>query len=274
MRRLLLAAIVCSLGLLPACGGDDEPTEASFCEDLEAFAAEAEAAEATEEDSGGDDGDPPTEEEVAAFRELADAAPEEIAEDFDVVAGVIEQLAEIDEDADPEAAFGAVFALLLNPVVAEAFEAVGTYATDTCGLEDFDDELGGLDGTGGDDAGFDLDDGADAGFDDGGFDDDDGIATLGVPEAEVDAVVERALGEEPAGRSRFSSGSSSSLDLGTTLDAEAARLACDEIAEALAGHPDAAGTASLSLHEVEDTEVILATNDDVAPGDPGTCRTP
>lgn len=259
LRRLPLLLLVPLLAAVPACS-DDGPDEEAFCDRLASFAEEAEAA--------GDD-DEPTPEEVEAFTALAESAPGEVREDFEIAAGVLEEFTAIDPDADPEDAMGTAFALLFNPRVAEAFEAIEAYATDTCGLEDFESGVG--DGSDGSEA---SDPGTGSGDDGFGDDDDDGIPTLGVAEAEVEALVVEALGTEPQGQSRFRSGSSSSLDVGVELDPDAALAACEELSAALAAHPDADGTATISLHAADDSELVLAENEDLAPGEPGTCTTP
>lgn len=83
-----------------------------------------------------------SDEGLAAFRELAENAPDEISDDMGVVIGAIERLEELDEN-DPEA-FEEFFAIALDPSFVAATENLESFAVDECGLppDAFDDDEG------------------------------------------------------------------------------------------------------------------------------------
>lgn len=106
-------------------GGDDSASASDFCDDVSAL-------EALED--GGDS--QVTEDDLASFQDFVDAAPDEISADLQVLADLLTQLAELDED-DPDA-FGEVFGLFFDPEVVAATENVETFISDECGI-DIDD---------------------------------------------------------------------------------------------------------------------------------------
>ena len=100
-----------------------------------------------------------------------------------------------------------------------------------------------------------------------------GLNALGLgPEPRF--LIEEVMGDDAEGRGRFRSGATTGLEIGTDLDADAAREACEEIAGLLADHPDAEGSAELTLHVTGDLDEVLVRNEVVEPGDPGACTTP
>lgn len=88
-----------------------------------------------------------------AFTELAKVAPDEIADDLDIMKKLIPKLAELDaaEDTeDPSAGLGQVgeaLELVFNPVNMRAMARVGAYLEQVCGVET--DTSSGSAGTGG-----------------------------------------------------------------------------------------------------------------------------
>lgn len=78
----------------------------------------------------GESDDLPTEEQVAALQEIADAADEEVQDDFQVVVDAYEEVATAD-DTD----FDALFDTFFDPEFIGAIEQVGLYLEDECGLD-------------------------------------------------------------------------------------------------------------------------------------------
>ena len=106
---------------LVACGDDDGGSAGggdtdTFCEEIEALAGST--AETTEE------------EDLAALRSVADAAPDEIADDIDLLVDAFEQL----QAFDPEAATEEEMAdfLALADSLDEAGTAIEEYALANC----------------------------------------------------------------------------------------------------------------------------------------------
>lgn len=116
-------------------GGDEE-----YCAALERLAADGTDVDLTEDPDAA----------LAEVRSLAEAAPPEIAEDFEVFLGTIERLATIPDDETGEA-LGELFEVMLDPEFMAARERIDQYSSDECGI-DFDDlgSAGGPDDLGGD----------------------------------------------------------------------------------------------------------------------------
>lgn len=119
---------------------------------------------------------------VAAVERMADAAPPELADDFEVFLDRLRQLAEIDED-DGAAALEQIFALFTDQEFATAAEAVESYTLEQCGVQ-----LGASPGGTGTDTGGDPDSGPDD-----GFDEDFGFGALELED--VDAIEDANEGE-------------------------------------------------------------------------------
>lgn len=111
---------------------------------------------------------------LAAVERMADAAPPELADDFEAFLDRLRQLAEIDED-DGAAALEQIFALFTDQEFAAAAEAVESYTLEQCGVQ-----LGASPGGTGSGAGGDPD----AGTDDG-FDEDFGFGALDLEDVEA-----------------------------------------------------------------------------------------
>jgi hypothetical protein len=103
-------------------GGDEE-----YCAALERLAADGTDVDLTEDPEAA----------LAEVRSLAEAAPPELAADFETFLGTIEQLAEIPAD-DTGAALGELFEAMLDPEFMAAQERIDDYSSDECGI-DFDD---------------------------------------------------------------------------------------------------------------------------------------
>lgn len=121
----VLVALVALVLLAGACGsdGDSESTEA-FCAQLEEQGANEDL----------DLGDP---EDLAAFEQLTEEAPEEVQGALEQFQDVAADLEGIDED-DPEAfgdAFGTIFALFADPEFLTALQDMAVFMADECGLE-------------------------------------------------------------------------------------------------------------------------------------------
>lgn len=144
-RRLL--ALLCLLALVvgtaAACSDDDSGDDSS---DDSAASEEASGDEGDGEGGGdgdictladenlalieGESDDLPTEEQVAALQEIADAADEEVQDDFQVVVDAYEEVATAD-DTD----FDALFDTFFDPEFIGAIEQVGLYLEDECGID-------------------------------------------------------------------------------------------------------------------------------------------
>lgn len=123
-RPIVLLGVVLVLALLTAACGDDGGDQAS----AEDFCAELEAQEANQ------DLDLDNPEDLAAFEELIDEAPDEVRpalEEFRDLAGEFEDL----EESDPEEAFGALFALFADADFLRALQDLSIFMADECGLE-------------------------------------------------------------------------------------------------------------------------------------------
>jgi hypothetical protein len=121
----LLTAVVVAVLLAGACGSDDGT------ESAEAFCAEL------EEQGANEDLDLGNPEDLAAFDELTDEAPDEVKGALEQFRDVAQELEGIDEE-DPDAfgdAFGAVFALFADPEFLGAVQDLGIFMADECGLE-------------------------------------------------------------------------------------------------------------------------------------------
>jgi hypothetical protein len=127
MRLKVLAVTSLVLGLA-ACGGGGGSVAGGSAEE---FCAEIERLEAMP------DSDDITA-TLRAFTELRDTAPNgEIRDALDTLSGIVESLAGFDEN-DPEA-FGAVFALLMDPEVIEAGELLEKFGEEECGIAPSED---------------------------------------------------------------------------------------------------------------------------------------
>lgn len=155
-RRLL--ALLCLLALVvgtaAACSDDDSGDDGSD--------DSTPSEEASGDDEGGDgdictladenlaliegeSDDLPTEEQVAALQEIADAADEEVQDDFQVVVDAYEQVATAD-DTD----FDALFDTFFDPEFIGAIEQVGLYLEDECDIDIETPSEGSTDGDEGD----------------------------------------------------------------------------------------------------------------------------
>lgn len=141
-RRLLalLCLFALVVGIAAACSDDDSGDDSSD--------DSTPSEEASGDGEGGGDGDIctladenlaliegesddlPTEEQVAALQEIADAADEEVQDDFQVVVDAYEQVATAD-DTD----FDALFDTFFDPEFIGAIEQVGLYLEDECGID-------------------------------------------------------------------------------------------------------------------------------------------
>ncbi|OWY62216.1 hypothetical protein B7486_59635, partial [cyanobacterium TDX16] len=142
MRRLLAATFALLLAVaLTACsddGGDDESTSEDsvpasaeltdtgaasqeFCDEVE---AQADLFEGSEEGA--------TEDDLAAFDELVDAAPETIQPDLETVREAYVQISELPEDLD---SIGEAFDILFDPEFIGAIEQVGIFLEGECGID-------------------------------------------------------------------------------------------------------------------------------------------
>lgn len=120
-----------------AAGGDADPTE--FCDALAASQA-AEGGDGGGDGAGAGNGDTDVAEVLAELEALAELAPAELVDDFEVMAGAFEQLEGLDED-DPES-LEAIFEVVFDEEMLSATLALEAYAEEECGLE-----LEGLDPT-------------------------------------------------------------------------------------------------------------------------------
>ena len=120
----VLAALAALVVLAGACGSDDSQSTEAFCAQLE-------------EQGANEDLDLGNPEDLAAFDELTDEAPEEVRGALEQFRDVAEDLENLDED-DPDAfgdAFGAVFALLGDPEFLGAVQDMAIFMADECGLD-------------------------------------------------------------------------------------------------------------------------------------------
>jgi len=69
---------------------------------------------------------------LEALDSLASLAPAELADDFEVLGGIVDELSGLDED-DP-ASFQAALEIAFDPEVMAASEAISRYTEETCGL--------------------------------------------------------------------------------------------------------------------------------------------
>jgi hypothetical protein len=143
MPRSWLLVLV-ALGVVTAgCAGDESVTATMRSEDRP-------ASETTSPDSGGEgdavayceraeevaqsdaatQGDPAA--ALEALDSLASLAPAELADDFEVLGGIVDELSGLDED-DP-ASFQAALEIAFDPQVMAASEAISRYTEETCGL--------------------------------------------------------------------------------------------------------------------------------------------
>ncbi len=99
---------------------DEEGDPTAFCDRVEVF-------------DDLDTDDTISTEAVDEFDELAAMAPEEVSEDLAVLAELFRTLSET--DVDDEEAFAEMMALVLDPEVLAASEAVEAYVLDECGID-------------------------------------------------------------------------------------------------------------------------------------------
>lgn len=120
----LLVALVALALVAGACGSDDSESTEAFCAQLE-------------EQGANEDLDLSNPDDLAAFEELTDEAPEEVKVAMEQFQSVVADLEGIDED-DPEAfgdAFGTIFALFADPEFLTALQDMAVFMADECGLE-------------------------------------------------------------------------------------------------------------------------------------------
>lgn len=123
VRTAMFVGVVLVLALVAAACGDDGDQAST-----EQFCAELEAQEANQ------DLDLDNPEDLAAFEELIDEAPDEVRpalEEFRDLAQEFEDL----EESDPDEAFGALFAVFANPDFLRALQDLSIFMADECGLE-------------------------------------------------------------------------------------------------------------------------------------------
>ena len=127
MKVLRVLAVPLVL-VVASCGGGDEigndADAEAFCERLRTL----EAGDAI-------DADEDVEAAMAEMQALRDTAPAQIRDDLDTVLDVFRQMEELEPATDDEDAFGAVFALLLDPDFTAASDRLEQFGVDECGLE-------------------------------------------------------------------------------------------------------------------------------------------
>lgn len=125
MRFRVIALIVAGMSVpLVACGGGGDPFVGGSVEE---FCAEIERLEAMPETEDPLEG-------LQALAGLVDKAPsKEIRQALSTLVDVVSSFGDVDEN-DPDA-FGAFFALLLNPEVVKAGETLDAFGEKECGFE-------------------------------------------------------------------------------------------------------------------------------------------
>lgn len=195
-RRAALPAFVVALsvaGLLAGCGSDEEASVVSLesadrptVEDLPDETTDAPFDPAFCDALAEVSANPPSDDDPAAAVEtllgLADEAPEELQDDFEVLAEAVDEFAEVEDS--PEA-MSTVFEIFLRPEVLQASVAIDLYASQECGVEldtnPTEGELPDAETPG-------LDDGADGDLDDGASASDIDLDDLDQIEADAGAA--------------------------------------------------------------------------------------
>lgn len=122
MRKLMAIGIVGVLATAAgACGGDDDDSAsgADFCARAQSFQEEFGADESASDEEG-----------LAAFKELADIAPDEIKDEMNQLADFSERAIETGDDPDAQAELIEEAAKL-----EEAGQKVTEYFQDECGID-------------------------------------------------------------------------------------------------------------------------------------------
>ncbi len=132
MSKHFLVLLACSLPLVGCSSDGGSASSEEFCDELKSMAESP--ADATS--------DP---EELRAMSdridELAASAPEAIASEFELFAGVFDELASLEEasssegDLDDLEGFGAVMELMFDPEFLAASAKLSEYAVDECGFD-------------------------------------------------------------------------------------------------------------------------------------------
>jgi hypothetical protein len=239
IRRPLVLALALSL-VVAACGGDDDgktesagASKADFCTVWPKL---------NEETTGS--GALPTKEQIEEARtqlaEVRASAPKEIKKEVDHMVGLISGLIDSVEsggDDDDDSFFGDVFdAALTDGPKIEA------YLTKHCPGYVPSAPFGG-----------------DSSTDTG---------SLGIPEADLDSMIDAALPDEDGATSN-SVGDRYELTLTGTYSAADALSGCTALSKALAANADASGTLTLTV--ADEDEKPVAVNKKIEPGHPGTC---
>jgi hypothetical protein len=255
MKRFLwsFAALALIAGLA-ACGGDDDDDSSSGSSSSSASTAEADDESAATGDFcdvwsevNSDEStltDEPTEEQIAeardAIEQVRELAPEEIEDEVTQIADAIEGLLDkvaAGGDIDTEEAFGELFALAFS-----AGPPIEAWMVDNC--PDYDPSSFGVE-------------------------EDDGTGVLGIPQGDLDEIRFAAVVDDQ-GASSSSSGDDHEWTIYFVGSIDDAVAACEQVSEAVASHPDASGTLSLSIASAE--ERVFASNAAITAGDPGTCE--
>ena len=187
--------------------------------DAEAY---CERAEEVAQSDAATQGDPAA--ALEALDSLASLAPAELADDFEVLGGIVDELSGLDED-DP-ASFQAALEIAFDPEVMAASEAISRYTEEACGLS-LDGSAPGDDPFGGTD---DLTTSTTTTFDEGDPSD--------LHLEDVDAVKEAAAGEtwpEKLSGTMIAMGTDVQLSAGSdqSITPEEALLACNTMWVAL-----------------------------------------
>ncbi len=103
----------------PAGGGDGSGSE--YCDAVAGLA-----------DMDPDELDDPAK-AVAALAELGEVAPADLADSFDVLSGIVEELGALDQD-DPDSVSQSL-EIIMDPEVQDAAEAIDSYTMEECGID-------------------------------------------------------------------------------------------------------------------------------------------
>lgn len=262
MHRIVVSVFsaIVLLFAAAACGSDGSGDAQAFCETVGALDAQ---------DEGAEDSIPDVEE----LDELAANAPDEISDEVELLVEGFKQAAELEESDDPDEAFAVIFGLMLDPEFIAAMEDLEDYMIEECGMDPEDVDVAMDDDAEDENA---EDDDADP------FDEDEESTVMGVLTGEVEDRYDELLDEAGLTSGGFGwgqLGSDGQIWITIQLDGDdvddhidAIVEVCEGMSSLLAEHPDAEGTGMVEIDTAEDYEVVV-TNEDIEPGDAGSCET-
>jgi hypothetical protein len=248
MKRIAALAVLL-LVPIAACGGDDDDdgSASASASGSEAEVASGDFCDVWQELNSDQEEltDEPTEEQLDEAREILEqveaSAPEEIEDEVtqltDAIGRLVDQLAD-GGDIDAEEVFGEVFGLAFTagpPIEEWMVENCPDYDPNSFGVEE-----------------------------------DDGLGVLDIPQGELDDI-RLSLMENDLGASSTSDGDEHEWTWYFEGDGDAALAVCEEASAQLA---EAGADGTLVLRIATTDETVLAVNDAIAPGNPGSCEVP